>query len=120
MKTTDINNEIKQLMQVCSIILEQDITQIKGFSSRKLGNIANQIIIISYGISNGQINDFDKESNFNYIIHLIDIYIQELDIKNIALLQKLIQSLNEYCYTTISNNTDLSFKIVMNNKIYTN
>lgn len=118
MTTSNINAVLLQLMQICSNTVGQDISQINGFSKRKIGNIANQIDIVSFGVSNGQINEFNRESNINYIVHLIDLFIQELEIKNIDMLTKLITSLNEYCYLTISKATKSNTNKSTNNTIF--
>jgi hypothetical protein len=120
MTTSNINAVILQLMQICSNTVGQDISQINGFSKRKIGNIANQIDIVSFGISNGQINEFNRESNINYIIQLIDEFIQELNIKNIDMLSKLITSLNEYCYLMITKSTDSYTNESTNTRIFIN
>jgi hypothetical protein len=120
MTTSNINAVLLQLMQICSNTVGQDISQINGFSKRKIGNIANQIDIVSFGISNGQINEFNRESNINYIIQLIDEFIQELNIKNIDMISKLITSLNEYCYSTITKSTDSITNVSTNTTIFLN
>ncbi|AXT60775.1 hypothetical protein D1816_10585 [Aquimarina sp. AD10] len=51
-------NLITEIKNVASLILEKDISSVRGFSERQVEAIAKQTIIIQKGVENG---DIDKE-----------------------------------------------------------
>jgi hypothetical protein len=96
-----VTSIIKDIKDISTAILNEDITVVKGFSERQVEAIARQTIIIQVGIANGDIDEDLKKFFFDGLKAMAENFVNTLKGILSVTLEKLYNAIVDKLWSVI-------------------